>query len=64
MRLLKDEGTSDVEGDQYAFPRHLFARVVRRVIGHHCRQEIREEFALKYIDRYDDLRYYTYTIIA
>ena len=64
MRLLKDEGNSNVDRDQYAFPRNLFAKVVRRIIGHKCRPEIREEFSHKYVDQYDDLRYFTYTILA
>ena len=64
MRMLKNEGTHQKNGQDYNFPIRFLTDLVRALLGLEEGDELRQEFAEKYVEEYDDIRYYTFEAIA
>lgn len=64
MRLVKDEGSVKGDRDEYTFPHDTFTKIVKTLAHAEEGQEIREEFVKKYMDQYDDIRYYAFSTLA
>ncbi|KAK0723968.1 CBF/Mak21 family-domain-containing protein [Apiosordaria backusii] len=63
MSLLKVEAQHLDDRDEPAFPRYFFTKIISSVVQSPVDQ-LREEFAEKFIDEYDDIRFYTFEAIA
>jgi len=65
MRLLKAEGEITNASDDGVFPREFFADILAAVLEQlQSAQGLLNEFVANYIDKYDDLRYYTFKVLA
>jgi U3 small nucleolar RNA-associated protein 19 len=64
MRLVKEEGTHASEVAEKAFPRKLFGRLIRALIMSSEADGAREEFTEKFVEEFDDVRFYTFASIA
>jgi len=60
MRMLKNEGTHLRNGQEYSFPSTFLRDILRALLGPDCRDAVRREFREKYLEEYDDLRFYTF----
>ncbi|KAK4682611.1 Maturation and nuclear export of 40S ribosomal subunits interacting protein [Podospora pseudoanserina] len=63
MSLLKVEAQHLDGRDQPAFPRYFFTQVIYFIIQSPVEQ-LREEFTEKFIDEFDDIRFYTFAAIS
>lgn len=64
MRMLKNEGTHQKNGQDYNFPQRFLTDLVRALLALEEGDELRQEFAEKFVEEYDDIRYYTFEAIA
>lgn len=64
MRLLKTEGTHLRNGQDYCFPAPLLTDMVETLIQEGSDDDVRKEFSEKYVEEYDDVRFYTFEAIA
>jgi len=63
MRLLKTEGQHLRNGQEYSFPA-VFLRELVQVLLSSCDEAgVRQEFSEKYVEEYDDIRFYTFEAI-
>ncbi|CZT45652.1 probable NOC4 Nucleolar protein, forms a complex with Nop14p that mediates maturation and nuclear export of 40S ribosomal subunits [Rhynchosporium secalis] len=58
MRLLKTEG-QHLRGLEYSFPTAFLTDMVRVFLDPESDEIVREEFSKKYVEEYDDIRFYT-----
>ncbi|KAK4194368.1 putative nucleolar complex protein 4 [Triangularia verruculosa] len=63
MSLLKVEAQHLNGSDEPVFPRYFFTKVIYSIVQSPVDQ-LREEFAERFIDEYDDIRFYTFEAIA
>jgi U3 small nucleolar RNA-associated protein 19 len=63
MRMLKGEGTHLRNGQEYSFPTIFLRDIVQSLLSPDCGDPIRREFSEKYLEEYDDIRFYTYAAI-
>ncbi|RDL38521.1 Uncharacterized protein BP5553_02861 [Venustampulla echinocandica] len=60
MRLLKTEGESVVgNNDYYRFPTAFLTGITKALLNPDCDFNVRKEFSEKYVEEYDDVRFYT-----
>lgn len=64
MRLLKAEATYLNGNDEYNFPAKLFGEFLEALVDAGVEEEVRQEFIEKFVDEYDDIRYYTFKTIS
>jgi U3 small nucleolar RNA-associated protein 19 len=60
MRMLKSEGIHLRNGQEYSFPSTFLRDILQTLLGPDCRDAVRREFREKYLEEYDDLRFYTF----
>lgn len=60
MRLLKSEGEHLRNGQDYNFPIDFLTEIIRVLLDPNSAEAIRTEFGGKYVEEYDDIRYYTF----
>jgi U3 small nucleolar RNA-associated protein 19 len=63
MRLLKTEGTHILNGQEYSFPTAFLTDIVRNLLHPETSDDLRQEFSEKYVEEYDDVRFYTFESI-
>jgi U3 small nucleolar RNA-associated protein 19 len=63
MRMLKNEGTHLRNGQEYSFPTLFLKDIVQSILSPDGRDSIRREFIGKYLEEYDDVRFYTFAAI-
>jgi len=63
MRLLKTEGEHLRNGQDYNFPASFLAEIVQVLLSPNTGVAIRAEFGDKYVEEYDDVRFYTFKAI-
>jgi U3 small nucleolar RNA-associated protein 19 len=63
MRLVKDEGSCSKARQEHSFPTKLYSKILRNVLELPSTSQAREELVQKYINEYDDIRFYTMGII-
>lgn len=59
MRLLKTEG-ENARSQEYQFPSALLTGVVKALVRPESDAAARKEFGEKFVEEYDDIRYYTF----
>jgi U3 small nucleolar RNA-associated protein 19 len=59
MRLLKTEGERLRGGSEYNFPTGFLTDIVRVVLKSESDGAIRKDFSEKFVEEYDDIRFYT-----
>ena len=65
MRLVKSEGAHSLESTgNYKFPSAAFGRMMVTLIKDERCQDTLEEFADKYAEKYDDVRYHTFSAVV
>ncbi len=64
MRLVKDEGAARGDREEYYFPHDLYTKIIHALVSSVSGDEIRLEFAQKYVNSYDDLRYNAFSVLA
>lgn len=64
MRLLKNEGTYMKNGQDYNFPSRFLSDLVNTLLDLEEGEDVRKEFSEKYVEEYDDIRYYTFEAVA
>lgn len=64
MRFVKDEALHLKVNEEYAWRSGIFADIVRSLLEAEDGQEVREEFVEKYVEEYDDIRLYTFAVVA
>lgn len=60
MRLLKAESQHLNEMEDYDFPKLFFSQVVDALVQNEVDSSVRKEFLEKFVDEYDDIRFYTF----
>lgn len=63
MRLLKTEGEHLLNGQEYNFPASFLAQIVQVILSPDSSEAIRAEFGAKYVEEYDDIRFYTFKAV-
>ena len=63
MRLLKSEGMHLLNGQEYNFPASFLTEIVQVLVGTDSGEAVRAEFGGKYVEEYDDVRYYTFKAV-
>ena len=64
MRLFKEEATHLDKPDEAIWRDGLFERLLRTVVEDDVGEDTRTEFMEKYVEEYDDVRYYTFARLA
>ncbi|KAK4950575.1 Maturation and nuclear export of 40S ribosomal subunits interacting protein [Elasticomyces elasticus] len=64
MRLVKEETSQDVRHAEQAWKTGVFAELVKSLIVHTACGPAREEFVEKFVEEYDDVRFYTFYTIS
>jgi U3 small nucleolar RNA-associated protein 19 len=64
MRMLKNEGTYLKNGQDYNFPLRFLTDLVRTLLSLEDGEDVRKEFSEKFVEEYDDIRFYTFAAIA
>ncbi|KAI9819476.1 MAG: hypothetical protein M1827_006924 [Pycnora praestabilis] len=64
MRLVKDEALYLKVNEEYAWLSGMFADIIRSLLEAKDGQVVREEFVEKYVEEYDDIRLYTFAVVA
>ena len=59
MRLLRGEGAQSL-----SFPRARLAKIIKVILHAEHWEEVEERFVRDYVETYDDVRLYTFTILA
>lgn len=59
MRILKVEGQHLRNGQEYSFPTGLLTDMVQVLIRPGSDSSVRKEFSEKFVEEYDDIRFYT-----
>ena len=63
MRLLKTEGEHLRNGQEYNFPTTFLTEIVQVLLKPESGETVRAEFSEKYVEEYDDIRFYTFKAI-
>jgi U3 small nucleolar RNA-associated protein 19 len=63
MRLLKTEGEHLLNGQDYHFPTVFLADILNKLLTAINDGSTRQEFAEKFVEEYDDIRFYTFEAI-
>jgi U3 small nucleolar RNA-associated protein 19 len=63
LRMLKSEGTHLRNGQEYSFPSTFFKDILQSLLSPGCGDAVRREFREKYLEEYDDIRFYTFAAI-
>jgi U3 small nucleolar RNA-associated protein 19 len=63
MRLLKAEGQYLRNGHDYHFPASFLTEIIQALLGLDGGEAVRKEFSAKYVEEYDDVRFYTFKSI-
>ncbi|KAH0564936.1 hypothetical protein GP486_001675 [Trichoglossum hirsutum] len=63
MRLVKDEGSCSKARQEHSFPTRRYSKILRTILELPSTSQAREELVQKYINGYDDVRFYTFGII-
>jgi U3 small nucleolar RNA-associated protein 19 len=63
MRMLKSEGTYLRNEQDYCFPTVFLKNIIQRLMSANCGEAIRNEFAGKYLEEYDDIRFYSFAAV-
>lgn len=63
MRLLKIEGEHLRNGQDYNFPATFLAQIVQVLLDPGTDESARKEFSEKFVEEYDDIRFYTFDAI-
>lgn len=64
MRLVKESATHLKVSEESIWRDGLFTKAIRRIIGAEAGGAIRAEFVEKYVEAYDDVRFYTFAALA
>ncbi|KAI9880321.1 MAG: hypothetical protein M1830_004200 [Pleopsidium flavum] len=64
LRSLKDEAVYMNPGEESIWRTGSFPKLIGTLLGAKVGQEIRVEFVEKYVEEYDDIRYYTFTNVG
>lgn len=64
MKLLKIEGQYLLNGQDYNFPAGFLSEIVQILLDPECDAAVRKEFSQKWVEEFDDIRYYTFQSIA
>lgn len=64
MRMLKNEGTHLKNGQDYNFPSRSLTDLVRSLLSLEDGDDVRKEFSEKFVEEYDDIRFYVLEAIA
>lgn len=64
MRLVKESAAHLKFSEESIWRDGLFTKVIRRIIGAESGDAIRAEFVEKYVEEYDDVRFYTFAALA
>jgi U3 small nucleolar RNA-associated protein 19 len=60
MRMLKSEGTHLRNGLQYFFPATFLKDIIKVLLIPDMEASVRHEFGKKYLEEYDDVRFFTF----
>ena len=63
MRLLRTEGEHLLNGQDYNFPTIFLKEIVQVLLQPETGSTVRTEFGEKYVEEYDDVRFYTFKAI-
>lgn len=63
MRLLKTEGEHLRNGQDHSFPAAFLTEIVQALLKPEVDGSVRKEFGDKYVEEYDDIRFYTFQAI-
>lgn len=63
MRLLKAEGEHLLQGKEYNFPTAFLTQIMQVILDPESNEAIRTEFGGKYVEEYDDVRFYTFRAV-
>jgi len=63
MRLLKSEGEHLLNGQDYNFPVPFLTEIVQVLLDPSSSEAVRAEFGGKYVEEYDDIRFYTFRAV-
>jgi U3 small nucleolar RNA-associated protein 19 len=63
MWMLKSEGTHLRNGQEYNFPSTFLRDILQILFGPGCGDAMRREFNEKYLEEYDDIRFFTFTAV-
>lgn len=64
MRLLKTEGEHLSSAQDYHFPTPFLTQMVKTMLKHGSDSDVRKEFSEKFVEEYDDIRFYTLEAIG
>jgi U3 small nucleolar RNA-associated protein 19 len=64
MRLFKEEATHLGKSDDAIWRDGLFERLLRTMVNDGVAEDTRASFVEKYVEEYDDVRYYTFARLA
>ncbi|KAL3418648.1 hypothetical protein PVAG01_10364 [Phlyctema vagabunda] len=64
MKLLKTEGQHLRNGQDYSFPASFLTEIIRVLLNPESDSTVRKEFSSKWVEEYDDIRFYTFESIA
>lgn len=60
MRMLKTEGTHFQNGQDYYFPTRFLSDIIESLLSPETEESLRREFSEKYMEEFDDIRFYTF----
>ena len=63
MTLLKKEGQYLRNGEEYCFPVVFLTTIIQALLNPESHESVRREFGTKYVEEYDDIRFYTFKAI-
>ncbi|KAI9746106.1 MAG: hypothetical protein M1818_000787 [Claussenomyces sp. TS43310] len=63
MRTLKNEGTYLRNDKEYNFPTSFLTDIIRLLLRADIDDTLRKEFSEKYVEEYDDVRFYTFEAV-
>lgn len=64
MRLVKEKALHLNQSEDAFWQNGLFGKLVQTLIEENVAEETRTEFVEKYVEKYDDVRYYTFACLA
>lgn len=64
MRLVKTEGQYLRNGQEYNFPTTFLTEIIEALLNSESNGDLRKEFSEKYVEEYDDVRFFTFEAIA
>lgn len=64
MRLVKEKALHLNQSEDAVWQNGLFGKLVQTLIEENVAEETRTEFVEKYVEKYDDVRYYTFACLA